>query len=129
MHSNDDNRGNTLALKPAERDRFNNIPKYATNPRSSSPRTGDRPNGNRSFGGGSKHQAPKGHDVQLKDAQDNGLPVFITLMGGNVLKGNIANRDRYTVTIITKHQNKRVIVYKHAIATLEIVQRTEVAAA
>lgn len=105
--SNNDNRGNTLSL-PAGAARHE--------------RSGNRNNFRNSE---HKPRVAKGHDAQLKDAQDNGKPVQVVTMAGETIKGNISNRDRYTITI--RNGNQYSIYYKHSIESITIIQ-PEVAA-
>ena len=97
-----DTRGNRLELNPGERARSGNRNSTFTKPR-----------------------AAKGHDAQLKDAQENGKPVTVTTLAGEEIKGNISNRDRYTITI--RSGDNYGIYYKHAIESIYITQPTLVA--
>lgn len=65
----------------------------------------------------------KGHDSQLQDAQSNKLPVAITLMGGMTVRGVIARRDKYTITLRYSSgtcEGMDEIYYKHAIESVLI---------
>lgn len=60
----------------------------------------------------------KGHDSQLQDAQYNKHPVKLTMMSGAVMRGTIARRDKYTITLhhtAGEDAGKDEIFYKHAI--------------
>jgi len=60
----------------------------------------------------------KGHDSQLQDAQINKTLTVITLLCGEVARGSILRRDKYTITL--RHSDgvnagRDEIFYKHAI--------------
>ena len=108
--------GNKIHLNSNERSRH-----QSSNSGGSS---GNRPPYNRDFRT-NKPSKPT-HDTQLKDAQENGKPVEVITMHGDMVKGNICNRDKYTITVL--NGTKRSIIFKHAIEQIEIIQPTEVAA-
>jgi sRNA-binding regulator protein Hfq len=76
--------------------------------------------GNRKPAFSNKPRVAKGHDAQLKDAQDNGKPVRVVTMAGDTVNGNISNRDRYTITV--RNGNVFTIYYKHAIESIQIIE-------
>lgn len=94
------------------RDGFNQPARPVGNHRPSGSRpSGSRPAGNR---GG----APKGHDATLKQWQDGGAYVLVSLIDGAEITGTVTDSDRYTVTITTGAVYA-TLVYKHAIAMIQ----------
>lgn len=65
----------------------------------------------------------KGHDRQLKAAQDNGFDVEVDTMTELHLKGRIVQRDRYTITLAEPNGDERII-FKHGIESMVIRGRT-----
>lgn len=65
----------------------------------------------------------KGHDAQLLDAQNNRFPTAITLTSGLEVFGNIARRDKFTITLHLSRgadKGKDLLIYKHAIESILI---------
>ena len=62
----------------------------------------------------------KGHDKQLQEAQNARHEVDVCTISGRQFNGEITRRDRYTVTIRTDDQT--LIIFKHAIETIEILR-------
>lgn len=86
----------------------------------------DKPNG----GGGARpgYDRPKrpfvakGHDAILKEVQDNGGYLAVTLMSdGSTVSGQLVARDKFTITVLTEEGRRRTF-YKHAIESFEPVQ-------
>lgn len=79
--------------------------------------------------GQTNHQAKspfvaKGHDRQLKAAQDNGFEVEVDTMTEVRLKGRIVQRDRYTITLLEAATGDERIVFKHGIESMVIRGRS-----
>lgn len=63
----------------------------------------------------------KGHDAQLQEAQFGNYEVVVTLMsGGDTIVGQIAKRDKFTITVRELEAKHDCIIYKHAIETIVI---------
>jgi sRNA-binding regulator protein Hfq len=75
------------------------------------------------FKPGVKRDRPaKGHDAQLKEAQEKGYPAHVVLVNGSEdgIHGLIVNRDRYTITVLDRESGDRTIYYKHAIESIKL---------
>lgn len=83
------------------------------------------------FGGESKQPekkkfVAKGHDSQLQDAQYGKHPVEITTLAGEIIKGTVSRRDKFTITVLLAsggHTGKDLIIYKHAIESVLVDKR------
>lgn len=79
----------------------------------------------RDMGAKKKAFVAKGHDAQLKEAQNEGYFVTLTTMLGERFEGKIIRRDRYTVTLKSSANGVftdevATIYYKHGIISLTI---------
>lgn len=57
----------------------------------------------------------KGHDAVLRAIQNDGRKLHVKLINGSYFYGEIAGRDKYTITI--RDEGGRHVVFKHAIAS------------
>jgi len=53
----------------------------------------------------------------------NKLAVRLTLMTGHTLEGHLKRFDRFA--LLLDHEERELLVYKHAIATLEVTKSAE----
>lgn len=75
----------------------------------------------RPAGDAPKRFVAKGHDAQLQDAQHGKFPVEVITMGGEMIKGTIARRDKFTITLTISSGTDAgcdMILYKHAIESV-----------
>lgn len=72
--------------------------------------------------GGPRKFVAKGHDAQLQEAQNANLQVAVMFMSGEVMKGLITRRDKFTITLDTGNGVSHVL-YKHAIESISIPQQ------
>lgn len=70
--------------------------------------------GNRPQGSTAGKHTPKGHDRILDGLMKSGNEFVVVLAGGENVRGRLAARDKYTVTV-ERQDKTRVTIFKHAI--------------
>ena len=68
------------------------------------------------------------HNINIQDGflfqcLKNKLPVHINLVTGRAIEGRLKRFDRFA--LLLDHEEKELLVYKHAIATLEAGEAAE----